>query len=316
VICPDSGCDTAAGVATILLGGNPRLDAIANVGFSVFGNLANDLKFTPNGEGGVLQIDPAGEFKLGTLTFTNGLWTGDAVFGFSIVVQDSGFSKFNGVHTFTGFVNLGLTAPTDPNASPEANADYIFLTDANGNPVKNPVTLETLPSMRVYEAFDAPPGTSNVGTATLYGQLGSLDLTRLADPTGGAFLDISLTPDLGGPPIQQARYHICPLYDQNVAKKSGSAYPIKLQLCDADGNNLSSSSIVVHAVRVTQVNTNSSATLDDTGNANPDFDFRYDLSLNGYIFNLSTKGYASGTYSVNFTAGSDPTMYSALFAVK
>jgi hypothetical protein len=133
---------------------------------------------------------------------------------------------------------------------------------------------------------------------------------------GGAFLDISLTPDLGGPPIQQARYHICPLYDQNVAKKSGSAYPIKLQLCDANGNNLSSSSIVVHAVRVTQVNTNSSATLDDTGNANPDFDFRYDLSLNGYIFNLSTKGYASGTYSVNFTAGSDPTMYSALFAVK
>lgn len=73
---------------------------------------------------------------------------------------------------------------------------------------------------------------------------------------------------------------------------------------------------MVHAVRVTQVNSNSSTTLDDTGNANPDFDFRYDLSLNAYIFNLSTKGYASGNYSVNFTAGSDPTMYSALFAVR
>jgi hypothetical protein len=93
-------------------------------------------------------------------------------------------------------------------------------------------------------------------------------------------------------PIQQARYHICPLYDQNVAKKSGSAYPIKLQLSDANGNNLSSSSIVVHAVNVTRVNINSSAALDDTGNANPDFDFRYDLSLGGYIFNFSSKGYA------------------------
>jgi hypothetical protein len=111
-------------------------------------------------------------------------------------------------------------------------------------------------------------------------------------------------------------FNVCPLYDANLAKKSGSAYPIKLQLCDAVGQNLSSSSIVVHAVGVTQVSSNTAAALDDTGNANPDFDFRYDVVLGGYIFNLSTNGYLTGTYTLNFTAGSDPTVHSALFAVK
>ena len=57
------------------------------------------------------------------------------------------------------------------------------------------------------------------------------------------------------------------------------------------------------------------------GNANPDFDFRYDASLEGYVFNLSLKCqgaacFTTGTYDLNFTVGSDPTIHSAPFAVK
>jgi Tol biopolymer transport system component len=117
-------------------------------------------------------------------------------------------------------------------------------------------------------------------------------------------------------PIRPALYQICPLYDSNVAKKAGSAYPIKIQLCDASGTNLSSSSIMLHAVSVVRTSTNTPTVFDDTGDANPDFDFRYDSSLGGYVFNLSTKGYATGTYSLNFSAGTDPAPHSALFAVK
>jgi hypothetical protein len=117
-------------------------------------------------------------------------------------------------------------------------------------------------------------------------------------------------------PIRPVLYQICPLYDSNAAKKTGSAYPIKIQLCDASGTNLSSSSITLHAVSVTRISTNTPTVLDDTGNANPDFDFRYDSSLEGYVFNLSTKGYATGTYSLNFIAGPDLVLHSALFAVK
>lgn len=111
-------------------------------------------------------------------------------------------------------------------------------------------------------------------------------------------------------------YKVCLLYDPTVGKKSGSAYPIKLQLCDSNGKNLSSSSIVVHAVSVTQASTDVPTTLDDTGSANPDFDFRFDSSLNGYIFNLGTKGYASGTYNLNFTAGLDTVVHRAPLAIK
>jgi hypothetical protein len=319
LICPDAGCGPLfadnAGARTNYPLGNPQFDTSSSVAFWVDGAVSNNLTFKSNGDGGLLQINPLGEFKLGTLSFTNGTWLGNAAFGFTIIVQDSSSGSFHGTHTFTGFLDLLLT-PTDLTKSPEANADYVYIADANGNPVANPFTLQTLTSMRVYEAFDAPAGSSNTGAVTLYGQLGSLELTRMADPTGGAFLDFSLTPDLGGPPVQQFTYHVCPLYDQNAAKKSGSAYPIKLQLCDATGNNLSSSSITVHAVSVTRISMNTSATPDDTGNANPDADFRYDATLAGYIFNLSTTGYPTGTYTLNFTASKDPTVHSAQFAVK
>ena len=52
----------------------------------------------------------------------------------------------------------------------------------------------------------------------------------------------------------------------------------------------------------------------DSGNANPDGDFRY--AGGGYIFNLSTKGLAGGTYVLSFTAGNDPWVYQLQFQVK
>jgi uncharacterized repeat protein (TIGR01451 family) len=116
--------------------------------------------------------------------------------------------------------------------------------------------------------------------------------------------------------VVRPSYEIRLLYDPQVAKKSGSAYPIKIQLSDINGNNLSSASIVVHAVGVTPVSSNVPAALDDTGNANPDADFRYDPFLAGYIFNLSTNGYATGTYTLDFIAGQDPVKHSVAFAVK
>jgi hypothetical protein len=45
-------------------------------------------------------------------------------------------------------------------------------------------------------------------------------------------------------------------------------------------------------------------------------DFRYDSTLPGYILNLSLKGYGTGTYNLNFTAGNDPSNHTAKFEVK
>lgn len=117
-------------------------------------------------------------------------------------------------------------------------------------------------------------------------------------------------------PPPAVSYNVCLLYDPNKAKKSGSTYPIQIQLCDAGGRNVSSPSIVVHAVGVTQLSTNAAGVLDDAGNSNPDFDFRYDAASSSYIFNLKTTGFATGTYALGFTAGADPVTHSAPFQIK
>lgn len=112
-------------------------------------------------------------------------------------------------------------------------------------------------------------------------------------------------------------YGVCALYDQEKAANSGSTIPVKLQLCTAGLSDVSGPSIVVHATSVVLISTQAPATLNDSGNANPDFNFRYTAGTPGqYIFNLSTKGYASGTYLLNFTVSGDPVPHAVKFSVR
>ena len=90
---------------------------------------------------------------------------------------------------------------------------------------------------------------------------------------------------------------------QEVAVHSGATIPIKLQLCDGSGNDLSSSSIVVHASSVTQIFTSASSAVENAGNSNPDDNFRFDATLGstgGYIFNLKTIGTVYGDVQRQF----------------
>jgi probable HAF family extracellular repeat protein len=114
-------------------------------------------------------------------------------------------------------------------------------------------------------------------------------------------------------------YGIHPLYDQTKAHRSGSTVPIKLQLHDKQGNNLSAPNIAVVATGVSLASTNAPGELSDSGNANPDFNFRYVSDLggtSGYIFNLSTRGYGTGTYNLHFRVGNDPVTRAVQFQVK
>ena len=104
-------------------------------------------------------------------------------------------------------------------------------------------------------------------------------------------------------------YEVDTLTDLSKAFHAGRTIPIKLQLTDANGNNISSPNIDVTATRldlVTGTETTQVA-LQDAGNANPNDQFRYDSSLQGYIFNLSTKDLGAGEYDFSWMAGDDPT---------
>jgi uncharacterized repeat protein (TIGR01451 family) len=113
----------------------------------------------------------------------------------------------------------------------------------------------------------------------------------------------------------KATYGVRTLYDETKTHKSGSTVPVKLQLTNAAGANVSSSSLVVKAVGTTRISTNAAGTLEDAGNSNPDYDFRYDAGLSGYVYNLKTKGYAPGTYVLTFRVAGDPTAHTVQFRV-
>jgi len=110
---------------------------------------------------------------------------------------------------------------------------------------------------------------------------------------------------------------ICPLFDQARAYRLKSTVPIRLQLCDAQGQNLSSPSLVLTATDLVKLDgTASTVVVEDAGNANPDSNFRYDASIAGYTYNLSTKHLSTGTWELRFTVGGDPTTYRITFDLR
>ena len=70
----------------------------------------------------------------------------------------------------------------------------------------------------------------------------------------------------------------------------------------------------VTAIQLVQTSSNATSQVQDSGNANPDGNFRFDGS--SYIFNLSTKGLATGTYNLIFTIHGDPSQDSVPFQVR
>ena len=170
----------------------------------------------------------------------------------------------------------------------------------------------------VRNAANAVVGAPVVGTVsggvatsnyTLPGATTPQTLTITGEFSGGTFTAPSIdTATLS------VSFNICLLYDQTKAVKSGAAYPIKIQLCDINGNNVSSTGIVVHAVNVQQISTLAYGDVITSGNANEDNNFRFSDGF--YILNLKTTGLSTGTYNLYFTAGNDPVPHAVQFQVK
>lgn len=111
---------------------------------------------------------------------------------------------------------------------------------------------------------------------------------------------------------------VVPLFDTTRAFRRGSTIPIKLALNDGSGANVSSASTVLTAYELRLVGGTTSSPVVDSGNANPDYDFRYiGADGGGYIFNLSTHGLGAGTYKLYFYIGnSTATTYTVQFEIK
>lgn len=195
-------------------------------------------------------------------------------------------------------VKIDKSAPTIALTTPSADAVYLLNQSVAAN----------------YSCGDSGSGIAGCVGSVANGSL--LDTAA----TGADSFTVNATDIAGNSASTSVNYNVSfgiqVLFDQTRAHKSGSTIPIKIRLVDAAGANVSSASTVVHALTVVQTGTQASTAVEDSGNANPDLDFRFDASLGGYIFNLKTTDYGTGSYLLNFTVGNSATVYSVGFQVR
>lgn len=112
-------------------------------------------------------------------------------------------------------------------------------------------------------------------------------------------------------------YAICPQFDQERSHRVRSTVPLRVQLCDEAGQNLSSADVALTATGLVKVDGSASSVLaEDAGSSNPDSNFRYDESSGQYVFNLSTKNLSAGTWQLAFTVAGDPATHNVTFDLR
>jgi hypothetical protein len=103
-----------------------------------------------------------------------------------------------------------------------------------------------------------------------------------------------------------------PLLDPTQTFTAGSTIPIKVQLTDAAGLNVSSPTIALSTVSLALAS--SPGTPQAAGTLKPGTPFK--LTGGTYEFDLDTTGLASGTYLFTYLAGNDPVHHSVQFVIQ
>jgi hypothetical protein len=106
-------------------------------------------------------------------------------------------------------------------------------------------------------------------------------------------------------------YRVKPLGPFSV--KGGNELIAAMQLTDAQGVNVSSSTLVATVVAVRSLATGTVVVLRDASKRNPDSNFQYAYGGYGYVVN--TKGLPLGDYQIEFTVANDPTQHALRFTV-
>jgi hypothetical protein len=199
-VCPDAGCGAPAGIANVAFPTPQQTVDFYNLQY-IGGppNTPNELQFTPAPPQTVHVAGPVTQYLLGTMTFENGIWSGNADFGFQLTTH-SDVAALDG-QTNGIIIRMRLTPNDFVNQTPDQNADFLELINpTTGQPTDNWLTGNPLLTLRVDEIQDSPTG-SNIGSANLYGVIDDLFFTDFANPTGGAFLSSShtLSPDSTSP---------------------------------------------------------------------------------------------------------------------
>jgi hypothetical protein len=246
------------------------------------------------------------------------------------------------------WTNIYLTT-TEPNIEPVYGnhggsstpcSDYANVSGVTGTPpavtITSPADGSTYTPNQIVDANFSCSGNLVTGCVGILDPLltntpVNLDAPVDTAPADGSSHMFSVIADVSSGPsgtasatynISSGQYGVQLLYASNRVVKSGADFPIKMYLTNSSGMDVSSSSLVVHALEVLLVGTNVSDTVTETGNSNPDLDFRFDSTQGprgGYDFNLKTTGLGTGQYVLEFQVmGDSPSTatYTVPFGVK
>ena len=193
-----------------------------------------------------------GATNLGSANPTNGqaslTLSALAIGSHSITASYAGDGNFNSSSsTLAQTVNKGSTATTlSSSANPSTLSQSVTFTatvnvvaPGAGTPTGSVTFNDGTNSL-------ATVSLSSSGTATFTTSALAVNSHSITAVYSG---DASFTGSTGSI-TQNVQYGICAQYDQARSVQGGATFPIKVQVCDADGNNLSSPSIVLHATAI------------------------------------------------------------------
>jgi hypothetical protein len=220
-----------------------------------------------------------------------------------LTVTTSGGGTSNAIsYTFQFPTTTSLTSSANPSIV-GASLSYT----ATVSPVPNGGTISFSDNATPISGCQDVPVNTSTGVATCtvtYATVGSHSITATY---GGNFsYSGSISPTL----VQEVTYTVVALYDQTKPFNSGATVPIKIELRDAFGTNVSSSAIVLTVTGLSPSpapgtppsGTFTFLTLPNTGP--------------GYQFNIRTTRYPPNTYTLSFTATGDPVTHTVQFVIR
>jgi hypothetical protein len=214
-----------------------------------------------------------------------------------------------------GLYDVDMYATDNSGNDEESHSVEVYLD--NTGPTITITTPANGTAYTVGQSLTASYGCTDAGSglATCVGPVSSGSPLSTSSP-GSFKFTVNATDNLENASMSTSSYtvsyRICLLYDPKKALgTSNSTVSLRLQLCNAAGANLSSPAIVV-----TAVNVDGTGPPTFSGSANAGNLFRYDPTIAGYVYNLSTKGVSSGSHVLNFLVQGDPNGHGAGFVVK
>jgi hypothetical protein len=206
-------------------------------------------------------------------------------------------------------VSYTFQFPTTTSLASSANPSIIGASvtyTATISPVPDGGTVAFSDNGAPISTCTAQPVDTTIGKATCtvtYGAVGSHSISAVYSG------DFDYSGSVSATLVQKVTYAIKVLYDQTKVNNSGATVPIKVQLDNAAGSNLSSASIVL---TVAGLSPDPAPGIPPSGN----FTFtNLTGSGPGYLLSVKTTRYPNATYTLSFTATDDPVTHTVKFVI-